>query len=62
MSFIPYISRRKFQINEDHYVIGYFTTATTDGAIGDFTSAISDGAIASCAVVMPQIDQVILCL
>ena len=38
--------------NKDHYVIGYLTTATTDGAIGDFTSAISDGAITSWAVVV----------
>ena len=36
----------------DHYLIGDFTKATTDGAIGDFTSAINDSAIRSCAVVV----------
>ena len=39
----------------DDYVIGDFTTATTDGAIGEFTTATSDGAIrglnSSCVVV-----------
>ena len=38
-----------------YYVIGDFTTATTDGAIGEFTTATSNGTIrglkTSCVVV-----------
>ena len=36
----------------DYYVIGDFTTPTTDGAIGDLTTAISNGAITLCAAVV----------
>ena len=39
----------------DDYVIGDFTTATTDGAVRDFTTTTSNGAIiglnSSCVVV-----------
>ena len=41
--------------DQDYYVIGDFTMATTDGAIEDFTTATSDDAIglnSSCVVVV----------
>ena len=38
--------------SKHYYVIGDFTTVSTDGAIGDFTTAISNGAIPLCAAVV----------
>ena len=39
----------------DYYVMGNFTTVTTDGAIGDLTTATSNGAITLCAAVFTSL-------